>query len=121
MLPNSRSPANEPKRFIGRFLRTKSFGAIFAVLALVAYGTDGVAQGTKLDAKPATKVAAKSVHSCEKGCEFSSFFCLSGVESKFTDTPGRTGTVNPPMRLAGQQIWKEALGFCTNRCAEKNP
>jgi len=100
---------------------TKSFGAVFGVLALVAYGADGAAQGTKPDGKPATKVAAKSVHSCAKGCEFSSSFCVGGVESRFTDTPGRTGTVNPPMRLAGQQICKEALGFCTNRCAEKNP
>jgi hypothetical protein len=99
---------------------TKSFGAIFSVLALVAYGADGAAQGTKPE-KPATKVAAKSVHSCAKGCEFSSFFCVSGVESRFKDSPDRTGTVNPPMRLAGQQICKEALGFCTNRCAEKNP
>jgi hypothetical protein len=105
----------------GEISDDKNFGAIFAILALVAYGTDGVAQGTKSDGKLAKKVATTSLHSCAKGCECSSSFCVGGVESRFTDTPGRTGTVNPPMRLAGQAICKEALTFCTVRCKEKNP
>ena len=98
---------------------TKNFRALFAVVALIPFGTDALAQGTKPDVRGG--VSAKSPHSCAKGCEFSSSFCAGGVDAKFTDSPGRTGTVNPAMRIAGREICKEALTACTNRCAEKNP
>jgi hypothetical protein len=98
---------------------TKNFGALFAVAALGAFGADALSQGTRSDVRGG--VSASSPHSCAKGCEFSASFCVGGVDSKFTDSPGRSGTVNPAMRVAGREICKEALAACTNRCTEKNP
>jgi hypothetical protein len=90
-------------------------GALLGIFALFLSGAKGFAQNDN-------KVLVTSPHSCAKGCEFSAFFCRSGVESRFnSNDPRKKNTVNPPMHLAGQEICKEALAACTDRCTDERP